>query len=306
MNGQKDKYILIIAGEDSGDAIGSDVVKIVLEKGFKALGTGGANMQNAGLKTVANFEDMAVNGIFDVLKKLPKLLKIKNTLQKFLKSENCEALICIDYPGMNLPLAKLAKKISKPVFYIAPPQIWAWRKNRGRHFKGINVGVFFEFEKKIYESFGANAILIKHPCLSNTKICEDFKGRVLFLPGSRLGQLKRNLKKYIELAETCENALFVASRKELYDFLSKKLNKKFPVILKEPKSSFAGARAAICTPGTAILETYIAGVPTTAVATIDPITYIVGKLFLKTKYLSLPNIILDKEVIKEYIFVSCF
>ena len=303
MNGQN-KFILCVAGEDSGDVIGEDAVKSILEEGFEAVGTGGANMQRAGLKPVADFENMAVNGFLDVLKKLPKLFAIKNTLQKLLKNENCKALICIDYPGMNLPLAKLAKKINKPVFYIAPPQIWAWKKNRGKHFKGVDVGVFFPFEKDIYESFGANAIPIKHPCLKNTKVCGEFKGKVLFLPGSRLGQLKRNLKKYAELAESTENALFVASRKELFDFLNKKLNGKFPVILKEHGVSFAGAKSAFCMPGTAVLELYLAGVPTTSVAVIDPLTYVMGKLFLKTKYLTLPNIILGREVVEERILLK--
>jgi len=301
---QKSEFALIVAGEDSGDIIGEDVVKTVLKEGLEALGTGGTYMKNAGLKTVANFEDMAVNGFFDVLKKLPKLFFIKRKLSKILRSEDCKVLICIDYPGMNLPLTKLAKKINKPVFYIAPPQIWAWKKNRGKHFKNINVGVFFEFEKNIYESFGANAIFVKHPCLKNTKICDEFKDKVLFLPGSRLGQLKRNLKKYIALAKNEENAVFVASRKELFDFLNKKLGGKFPVILREHGTSFVEAKAAVCTPGTAVLETYLAGVPTTAVAVVDPLTYIMGKIFLKTKYLTLPNIILQREVVKEHVFLG--
>jgi lipid-A-disaccharide synthase len=303
MNGQnKTEFILIVAGEDSGDIIGEEFLK----GNINAIGTGGPLMQKAGLKVVANFEDMAVNGFFDVLKKLPKLFFIKKKLAKILRSKNCKYLICIDYPGMNLPLMKLAKKIGKPVFYIAPPQIWAWKKNRGKHFKDVNVGVFFPFEKEIYESFGAKAIQIKHPCLNNAKICEAFKDKVLFLPGSRLGQVKRNLKKYMEIAANTENAVFVASRKELYDFLNRKLCGKFPVILKEKGTSFKGARAAICMPGTAVLETFIASVPTTAVAVIDPLTYIIGKIFLKTKYLTLPNIILNKNVVKEYIFTYPF
>jgi len=297
-------FILIVAGEDSGDIIGEEVVKTALKDGFKTIGTGGANMQRAGLKTVADFEDMAVNGFFDVLKKLPILFFIKRTLQKILKLENCKGLICIDYPGMNLPLMKLAKKIDKPVFYIAPPQIWAWKKNRGKHFKDISVGVFFQFEKNIYESFGAKPVLIGHPCLNNTKICEEFKDRVLFLPGSRLGQLKRNLNRYASIAKNTENAVFVASRKELFDFLNKKLGGKFPVILREHGTSFAGAKAAFCMPGTAVLETFTAGVPTTAIAIIDPLTYLIGKLFLKTKYLTLPNIISGKEVVPEHIFLK--
>jgi len=298
------EYVLVVAGEESGDVLGEKVVQKVLEKGYDAVGTGGSRMQTAGLKPVANFEDMAVNGFFDVLAKLRKLLFIKKDLRKKLKHEKCKALICIDYPGMNLPLMKLAKKINKPVFYVAPPKIWAWKKFRGKHFKDVSVGVFFNFEKEIYEKFGAKTTIIKHPCFSNTKVCEEFKGKVLFLPGSRLPQIKRNLPKYVKLANKCKNAVFVASRKEIFDFLNKKLKGKFPVVLKPDDCSFAGAAAAFCMPGTAALETYTAGVPTMAVAVVDPLTYIIGKLFLKTKYLTLPNIILQKEAVKEKVFLG--
>jgi len=303
MNGQNDNFILVVAGEDSGDAIGEDIVETIVERGFDAIGTGGASMQRAGLKTVANFEDMAVSGFLDVLKKLPKLFFIKRTLQKKLK--DCAALICIDYPGMNLPLMRFAKKINKPIFYIAPPQIWAWKKNRGKYFEGVHVGVFFKFEKEIYESFGAKVSFVKHPYLNNTKDCDEFKDKVLFLPGSRLPQLRRNLKKYISIAEGVENAVFVASRKELFDFLSEKLGGRFPVVLRERGVSFKGAREAFCMPGTAVFETFMAGVPTTAVAVVDPLTYIMGKLFLKTRFLTLPNIILGQKVVNEHIFVRC-
>jgi lipid-A-disaccharide synthase len=110
----------------------------------------------------------------------------------------------------------------------------------------------------------------------------------------------------MNIAKNMENAVFVASRKKLFDFLNKKLGGKFPVILRENGTSFKGAKGAVCMPGTAVLETFMAGVPTTAVAVIGPLTYIVGKLFLKTKYLTLPNIILDKEVVKEYVFLDFF
>jgi len=306
-NGQRDlktedsEFTLVVAGEESGDILGERVVQKVLKKGYEVIGAGGWRMQAAGLKPVVNFEDMAVNGFFDVLKRLRRMLFIKKTLQKKLRNEKCKALVCIDYPGMNLPLMKLAKKINKPVFYVAPPKIWAWKKYRGKYFKGVSVGVFFDFEKKIYEKFGAKATIIKHPCFSNTEVCEEFKDKVLFLPGSRLPQIKRNLPKYIKIAKTYENAVFVAPRKEIFSFLSEKLKGKFPVVLKPAGCSFAGAAEAFCMPGTAVLETYAAGVPTTAIAVVDPITYIIGKLFLKTKYLTLPNIILQKEAVKEKI-----
>jgi lipid-A-disaccharide synthase len=300
------EFILTVAGEDSGDVLGKRVVEEILKSGFQARGTGGLRMQSAGLKPVASFENMAVNGFFDVLKKLPKLFFIKRKLSKILRSKNCKALICIDYPGMNLSLMRLAKKINKPVFYIAPPKIWAWKRYRGKYFRNVDVGVFFDFEKEIYEKFGAHTTIIEHPCFSNKKLCEDFKGKVLFLPGSRMGQVKRNLPKYMEMASKHENAVFVASRREILVLLCKELAGKFPVVLKPSDVSFAGANAAVCMPGTVALETFVAGVPTRAVAVVDLLTLAIGKLFLKTKYLTLPNIILQKEVIHEHLFVYLY
>jgi lipid-A-disaccharide synthase len=298
------EFILTVAGEDSGDVLGERVVQEILKTGFQACGTGGLRMQSAGLKPVASFESMAVNGFLDVLKKIPRLFFIKRKLSKILRSKNCKALICIDYPGMNLGLMRLAKKINKPVFYIAPPKIWAWKRYRGKYFKDVDVGVFFNFEKEIYEKFGARATIIEHPCFLKRNLCEEFRGKVLFLPGSRIGQVKRNLPKYMEMASKHENALFVAPRREIFDFLSKKLGKKFPVFLKPADVSFAGANAAVCMPGTVALETFVDGVPTTAVAVVDLLTFAIGKLFLKTKYLTLPNIILQREVVPEHKFIS--
>jgi lipid-A-disaccharide synthase len=297
------EFILTVAGEDSGDVLGKRVVEEILKSGFQARGTGGLRMQNAGLKPVARFESMAVNGFFDVLKKISKLFFIKRKLKRILRSKNCKALICIDYPGMNLSLMKLAKKINKPVFYIAPPKIWAWKKYRGKYFRNVDVGVFFDFEKEIYEKFEAHATIIEHPCFSNRNLCEDFKGKVLFLPGSRMGQVKRNLPKYMEMASKHENAVFVASRREILVLLCKELAGKFPVVLKPADVSFAGASAAVCMPGTVASEAVADGVPTTAVAVVDLLTLAIGKLFLKTKYLTLPNIILQKEVVPEHLFV---
>ena len=297
-------YILIVAGEDSGDVIGEDVVKLALQTGFDVIGAGGTNMRNAGLKSVVNFDDMAVNGFSDVLKKLGTLWNIKRTLQKKLKNKNCKALICIDYPGMNMPLMKLAKKLNKPVFYIAPPQIWAWKKKRGKHFKGVSVGVFFDFEKKIYEQFGAKVTMVRHPALKPKKANPKFKDKTLFLPGSRLEQVKRNLPKYLQIASKRNNALFVASRKEIYDYLTAELGSQYEVTLKNSEYSYAGAAEAFCMPGTAALELYFSDVKTTAIAVIEPLTFIIGKLFLKTKYLTLPNIIAGKEVIEEKLYCN--
>ncbi|GHV12376.1 lipid-A-disaccharide synthase [Fibrobacterales bacterium] len=314
MNGQnplQNDFILIVAGEDSGDIIGENAVRSAVRDGFSVFGTGGKKMQKAGLIPLANFEDLAVNGFLDVLKKLPKLLWVMRKIITELKKKECVKLVCIDYAGMNLRLLKIAKKIGKPVFYIAPPQIWAWKKSRGRFFKGVSVGVFFPFEEEIYKEFGASVVKLEHPALSNIKNAKptfEFQNKTLFLTGSRLGQVKRNINTYIKMALVAqskgETPLFVASRPVLAEFLIKKLKNKFPVIVKPAIASFKGAKSVVATPGTAIFEAYIAGVPTEAVAVIDPLTYIMGKLFLKTKYLTLPNILSGKEVVSERIIVK--
>ena len=299
-------FWLFCAGEDSGDILGKEIVQEILGKGFVAIGVGGIRMQSAGLLSVIPFDDLPVNGFFDVLRHFKILRRHFAKLSALLQNENCQGLVAIDYPGFNLKLMQQAIAQNKKVIYVEPPQIWAWKPKRIQKFlspearKLVELRALYPIEIQAYEKFGLHVQKIPHPFSALPKISVKKNAKtILLFPGSRLSQAKRNLKLYAFIAYklTSKNfqVKFVASRKNLQNFFVKKLHQKFPIILspasaEERNSLFRSAAAVICGPGSAVVEAHLAETPILVASRIEPLTYLLGKFFLRTTYLSLPNI----------------
>ena len=120
-------------------------------------------MVRAGLDPVIDFEELPVSGFGDVLPRYFRLRKLYGMMKATLRSPDCVAFIAIDYPGFNMGLASLAKRLGKPVLYVAPPQVWAWKRSRAKKLQGVSLAVLFEFEKDVYEKFGCKVNLLRHP-----------------------------------------------------------------------------------------------------------------------------------------------
>jgi len=307
-------YWLFCAGEDSGDILGESLVQEIQEKGFDAYGSGGFRMQSAGLKAIVPFDSLPVNGFFDVLSHSICLAKAYQTLRAALQNENCKGLVAIDYPGFNLKLMQVALKLKKRVIYVEPPQIWAWKPKRVQNFltpeakKLVELRALYDIEIEAYQKFGLPVQKISHPFLQMAErgisSSENSSQTVLFFPGSRLSQAKRNLNLYSRIAYKVfrknGKVIFVASREELLQFFKEKLNVKFEILLspKTAEERFALLKSAKCVvsgPGSAIVEASFAGTPCVVASRIEPITFCMGRLFLKTNHLSLPNIQADLQ-----------
>lgn len=221
---QDKPFVLFCAGEDSGDVLGESLVRYTNSCGLAVRGVGGRRMQLAGLLPAADYETLPVSGFFDVLPRAHRLNKVLQKLKSLLECESCVALVCIDYPGFNMKLAPLAARLKKPVLYVAPPQVWAWKKKRARRLHSAKLAVLFDFERRVYESHGLKADLLEHPFLrasrslnpaGNSDPADNLNPagnsdpasslppagnsdsaippRVLLLPGSRLSQALRNI-----------------------------------------------------------------------------------------------------------------
>lgn len=307
-------YILFCAGEDSGDILGEGAVRAALELGFDVRGSGGERMRRAGLLPIVPFEDLPVSGFGDVLPKVFRFRKYFEIFRDALRDPLCKAFVAIDYPGMNLRLMAEADRASKPTFTIAPPQIWAWKPGRGALFARRRVAVLFDFEARAYERCGAQATRLRHPFADAlprmNAVPRQVPGTVLLLPGSRISQARRNAPAFRSIAhDFMRNGMRpigVASRPSLVSELQKLFGDTCE-ILSAPADSkaraefFSSASFAISSPGSATLELALADVPSIALLRPDPMTYLAGRLFLKTKYLALPNIILGRSVIPEII-----
>ncbi len=239
-------FVLFCAGEDSGDVLGETLVRPAVESGMNVLGVGGPRMQRAGLTPVGDYETLPVSGFGDVLPRVFRLKKIFSHLESLLREDSCVALVCIDYPGFNMKLCRRALALKKPVLYVAPPQVWAWKKHRARRLRGAKLAVLFNFERRVYESLGLGVEILEHPFLRavgaraispnsqaiSPKVRETHLNGtgarearpnqdVVVLPGSRESQALRNLPFFMEVVSRVHalhperNFVLVASRESL-------------------------------------------------------------------------------------------
>ena len=310
-------YILICAGEDSGDSIGTPLVKTLVSQKFVVKGSGGRRMHTAGMLPLIDFEPLPVSGFGDVLPKYLKLRQSFNALKTALESPECLGLIAVDYPGFNMKLVARAGELHKPALYVAPPQVWAWKRKRAKVLAQnlyVKLAVFFDFEESVYREAGCNVVRVKHPFaeIKNADCCgenfhnENYDGaakQILLLPGSRKSQALRNLPIYLKAVQNAKNVVVVAARQELVGAF-KKFN--VPVIV-APQSAaermalYQSAEYALTAPGTSTLELALSGASFAVCTKPDMLTYGLGRLFIKTKFFALPNIILDRLVFSEHI-----
>lgn len=285
-------------------------------------------MLSAGLKPVVDFEVLPVSGFGDVLPRYFKLRSCYNVLKNALKSPRCLGLVAIDYPGFNMKLVSLASKLGKPALYVAPPQAWAWKSKRARtlsRLSKVELAVFFDFEKSVYENAGCHVVAVEHPFVGNV-LGEDLEfnqssgpKELLLLPGSRIRQCLRNLPAYMKIAKNvveCRDAKIsiLAARQSVADvmngYLQNKvcpdLRSKVKVVVSPQNGEdrlrlYRKAFAAISAPGTATLELALAGCPTVVCTKPDFLTYHLVKRSVRTRFFALPNIILDEKVFPEYL-----
>lgn len=333
-------FVLFCAGEDSGDVLGETLVRPAVESGMNVLGVGGPRMQRAGLVPVGDYETLPVSGFGDVFPRVFRLKKIFSHLESLLREDSCVALVCIDYPGFNMKLCRKALALKKPVLYVAPPQVWAWKKHRARRLRGAKLAVLFNFERRVYESLGLGTEILEHPFLRavgaraiSPKVRETrLNGTdarearpnqdVVVLPGSRESQALRNLPFFMEVVSRVHalhperNFVLVASRESLktqFERAAAKLSpagsmpawvriEVAPQEARERAAFYARHAAALCMPGSATLELALSGVPLVVADVLDPLTYFIGKHFVKTDYFALPNVLLGRSAYPEFFF----
>jgi len=331
-------YILFCAGEDSGDCIGELLVKAAydvagLSSSVEFVGAGGPRMEQAGLKTLVDYETLPVSGFGDVVPKYLRLRQSFSVLKHALESPLCLGFVAIDYPGFNMKLMGLAGAMNKPSLYVAPPQVWAWKAKRAKQLaliKNSKLAVFFDFEKRPYDEAGCNVEFLQHPFVE-TVVKNDglqrslaefgtYRDQVLLLPGSRKSQILRNVPVFLKIAERLEGQkfAFVAARESLLPLLKESVGQYFKGCV-PPEIGFAiapgsanqrvmlygNAAAAVASPGTATLELALSGCSFIVATKPDVLTYALGKRFVKSKFLALPNIILRRDCFPEFV-QSCW
>ncbi len=316
------KYYLI-AGEASGDLHGSNLMKALLEKDPNAEFRfwGGDLMQEVGGDLVKHYKDLAFMGFLEVLLNIRTILANIRFCKQDIQTFNPDVIVFIDYPGFNLRIAKWAKKAAYKTHYYISPQIWAWKENRIRDIKSSidAMYVILPFEKQFYEDKHHFPVkFVGHPLLDaiahrkpvnevtfkKTYGLEADKPIIALLPGSRKQEIKKKLLLMISVVDFFKDYQFVIAGAPGLDRSFYTPFVKHPgvyFIQNKTYDLLSVATAALVTSGTATLETALFKVPEVVCYKGNWVSYQIAKRIITLDYISLVNLIMNKEVVKELI-----
>ena len=322
----KNLKLYIIAGEASGDLHGSNLMKHL-----KAENTsldfrywGGDKMQQQGGTLVKHIKDLAFMGFLEVIKNIKTILNNIRFCKNDIAAFQPDALILIDYPGFNLRIAEWAKSQGIKVYYYVSPQVWAWKQSRVHKIKKCvdELYVILPFEKDFYKKFDFNVHYLGHPLLDAV---DDFKATVVdkkliyddnnlsdkpiiaLLPGSRKQEVSVKLPIMLNAVRSFEGyQIIIAGTPSLSpDFYLQFINESDKIIFGKTYDLLEIAEAAVVTSGTATLETALFKVPQVVCYKSSNFSYQIAKRLIKIKFISLVNLILNREAVKELIQKDC-
>ena len=312
----------IIAGEASGDLHAANLIAEIKKKDPKAefRAWGGDLMRKQGATVVKHYRHMAFMGFVEVAVNLGKVLgNIKECKADLLKYKP-DLVILVDYPGFNLRIAKFAHEHRMKVCYYISPQVWAWKRHRVHKIKKYvdRMMVILPFEEQFYKEYGVNATFVGHPLLDelsklNMSSRLSFVHRnnlsekreiIALLPGSRKQEVERMLGTMLKVIPHFPQYQFVIAGVSWLDkdlYLRMIGDKDVRLIENQTYELLQNSSAALVTSGTATLETALLAVPEVVCYKASGLSYMIAKRLVKVNYISLVNLVMEKEVVKELI-----
>ncbi len=312
----------IIAGEASGDLHGSNLIKAIKEKapGASFRAWGGDMMKEQGADLVKHINQLAFMGFAEVLMNLRTILANIKYCKNDIINYQPDAVIFIDYPGFNLRIAEFCKQHNIKTIYYVSPQVWAWNSSRVKKIKRDidKMLVILPFEKDFYNRYNYHVEFVGHPLLDaipekiEEKEPASFiqkhnlapKPIIALLPGSRKQEISKMLYTMTRVAANFPQYQFVIAGTKAHspDFYRKySADPTIPVLTGHTYTLLQNAHAALVTSGTATLETAIIGTPQVVCYKANLLSYHIAKKLVDIKYISLVNLIMDKQVVKEMI-----
>ena len=312
----------IIAGEASGDLHASNLVAEIKKKDKKAefRGFGGDLMKAQGVELVKHYRTMAYMGFVEVAVNLRKVLGNIAQCKKDILEYQPDVVVLVDYPGFNLRIADFAHKKGFKVFYYISPQVWAWKRRRVQKIKKSvdKMLVILPFEEEFYKRYGVDVTFVGNPLLDelakvgtgNRSIflrrnsLGERREIIAMLPGSRRQEVKRTLPVMLKATSHFPDYQFViAGVSSLDKSLYKDIMGNSDVFFVENQTYdlLLNSSAALVTSGTATLETALLSVPEVVCYKATNFSYRLAKWMIKVKFISLVNLIMDREVVKELI-----
>jgi len=322
--------LMVSAGEASGDIHAAHALQALQTQGieFDCFGMGADRLKAAGMELTIDCRELAVIGIVDVLINYPRFMRRLATLRQTMKARRPDLLIIVDYPDFNLKLAETAKELGIPVLFYISPQIWAWRKKRIHRIGSLvsHMAVLFPFEVDVYQQEKIPVTYVGHPLVDDAK--SEFSASqarehlnlsldaklVALLPGSRNGELKRNLPIMLQTAALLlkkhpfvQFVLPVAPTLDTntVNDLVKNAPLSISVVKAQSYNVMRAADAVLTASGTATLETAMLGTPMTIMYVINSLNYWIMKRLIQIDNIGLVNIVAGKRICQEFVQDEC-
>ncbi|MBE6451670.1 MAG: lipid-A-disaccharide synthase [Alphaproteobacteria bacterium] len=325
--------VYLIAGEPSGDLLGSRLMRAMVAKNpeIQFYGIGGETMQQEGLNSLFDISELAVMGLFEVLPSLPKILKRFSQTVEDIKKIKPDVVITIDSWSFSSRIHKLIrkKKIKVLQVHYVAPQVWAWKKKRAKTmYKYIDhLLTLFPYEPKYFTPHKLPTTFVGHPVIESSVLWangDDFRNRynidenariMAVLPGSRHTEVSRLLPVFLEAVkkikekypEFCFVIPTVATVEERVKNMIKNCN--LPIIVVNNESdrhdAFCAADVAIAASGTVALELAMVDTPHIIAYKLSAVSAWLAKHFLKIQFVNLSNILLGREIVPELLQENC-
>jgi len=323
----RQRRILIVAGEASGDLHGANLIRAArgLDPGLHFFGVGGSRMADAGCEIRVPLEQLAVMGVIEVLGRLVAIRRVFRALKQLLNgSERPEALVLIDYPGFNLRLAREAKRAGVPVLYYIAPKVWASRPGRIRTLAAVvdRLAVIFPFEPELFAGTGLPVSYVGNPLLDEfaavkiddalpEKLGLDSRRPVVgIFPGSRQSEIRHIFPVLLETAALVKQRhpevqflLPVApslQRRELETVIAGR-GLEIVTTTADIYSVSRACSAVLSVSGTVTLQIALCETPLAIVYRVAALTYALAKRLVKIPLVGLPNIVAGRQVVREFI-----
>ncbi len=319
----------ISAGEISGDLHGGRLLREIRRRdpGITAFGIGGRELEGAGLEKQADISQLSLVGIAEVVPRLFSLLRLLAQAKASIEERRPRAVILIDAPDFNLPLARHAHRLGITVIYYIGPTVWAWRPRRLRTI-AANVDLMLTilpFEEDIYRRHGVRVRYVGHPLVDSARPSKptarfladlglDGKSPIVaVLPGSRGNEIRAHMPALVGACRILAGRvpsprfLFPAASPEIFNLLEGEVGQLSGAILVRGQAvdCLAAAAAAIVTSGTSTLEAALQETPFVTVYRLSTFSYLAGRLLVRTPWISLPNILAGRSVVEEFIQGRC-
>lgn len=321
-------HIGIVAGEASGDNLAAGLIQAIRERLPDTVfaGVAGPRMQAAGCHSLFPMEDLAVMGLVEVLRHLPRLFAIRGRLRRHFLQNRPDIFIGVDAPDFNLGLERTLKRAGVRTLHYVSPSVWAWRHYRVRKIAASVdcMLTLFPFEQRYYAQQHVPARCVGHPLAdliadevdqaqARRHIALEHNGPVVaLLPGSRVGEIKRLAADFLHAASWCyqrrDDLHFVVPlanhecRLAFEEVLST-MTTRLPLTLLNGQGleAMAAANAVMLASGTATLECMLLKRPMVVAYRLSPVTYRIARLLVTSRYYSLPNLLANRPLVKELI-----